>query len=349
MSTRQKEKKVTILDVAEKSGASKSTVSRALLNHPSVSRETKEMILKVASQLGYSHSPRRPGPKPGQTNQKRMALINFLDEHHRGVATSPMVLSLQQGLKEEARENGFSIHFHTLNADEELPEAFLKEKFSGFILLGGRPHPSVEEFLRTLPCCWVLHNPWTPSWGDHVLPDVRQSGMMALEYLAKRGCRHPVFMKLGWPSRVSALRWEGFSWAASKQGVEAQLVQVENPAYEDPQAPYPELGCVDELIEYFKKTVSDVDGILFDSDRSLATLYPVMAREKIIAPGKTVLIGCNNHQPLLKGISPHPATMEIHFRLIGRLGIVQLLWRRHNQIVRQRVHSMISPTLITLS
>ena len=66
--------------MAKKAGASLSTVSRALNNNPSVSPETKEKISKVAKQLGFSLSPRRPGPKPGQAGRKKkVAFINFID------------------------------------------------------------------------------------------------------------------------------------------------------------------------------------------------------------------------------------------------------------------------------
>ena len=43
----------TITTIAEKSGVSKSTVDRALKNQPGVSPETRELVLRVASECGY--------------------------------------------------------------------------------------------------------------------------------------------------------------------------------------------------------------------------------------------------------------------------------------------------------
>lgn len=44
---------ITIKDIAKLLGLSKSTVSRALKDHPDISRETKDAVKKVAGDLGY--------------------------------------------------------------------------------------------------------------------------------------------------------------------------------------------------------------------------------------------------------------------------------------------------------
>jgi LacI family transcriptional regulator len=44
---------VTIIDIARSLGLSKSTVSRALKNHPDISNDTKEAVKKIAKELNY--------------------------------------------------------------------------------------------------------------------------------------------------------------------------------------------------------------------------------------------------------------------------------------------------------
>ena len=46
-------KPVTIIDLARFLGVSKSTVSRALKNHPDISEETKSAVRKIAKELNY--------------------------------------------------------------------------------------------------------------------------------------------------------------------------------------------------------------------------------------------------------------------------------------------------------
>jgi len=49
--------RVTILDIAREAGVSKSTVSRALTNHPRISEKTKSKILGITKRLGYYPDP----------------------------------------------------------------------------------------------------------------------------------------------------------------------------------------------------------------------------------------------------------------------------------------------------
>lgn len=344
-----KSKSVTIVEVAMKAGVSVSTVSRALNNNPEVNPKTKEKIFKVAKQLGFSLSPRRPGPKPGKAaRKKKVAFINFIDRYYVSSELTAPIMALQHGVEKGGREKGLSVHLLFIGAGDEALETITEGDFAGFILMGWKPHASVEKYLKTKPCCWVMNNPWTPTWGDHVMPDHREVGMMALEYLARLGCRLPVIVNLGRPDRISALREEGFLYAASKQGVKAQSVSVKKALQENLHAVYPEAAYVDEVVGRFKNLDFTADGIFFDCDRTMWVLYPVMVREGLIVPGKTVLIGCNNQQPFLKGISPHPATMDVHFELIGRMGAVQLAWRIDNQDIYQRFRIMIPSKLISL-
>lgn len=339
---------ISITDVADKAGVSIATVSRVLNGHDGVKSETKEYIKKIAREMGFSLSKKRPGPKPGTpSRKKKVAFINFIDRYHVAADQPATYLALQRGVEDGCRENKCAVQIHFVDTRSELPEALLKDNCAGFILQGRKPHASVEKLLSDKPCCWVMNNPWTPSWGDHVMPDHREVGMVAAEYLLGHGCRNPLIIKLGLPDRVSALREEGFSYALGKENISAQSLTAEAHVSDEP-AIYPDAVYVTDIISKLRGRADKVDGIFFDSDRALAALYPVMLNENIIKPGKTRLIGCNNQQPYLKGISPHPATMDIHFELIGRLGVSQLLWRMKNRDTGQRIRSLISPTLISL-
>lgn len=78
-------KSKSIVDVAKRAGVSPATVSRVLNGSSLVTPETKQKVLAIADQLGYSLAARRPGPKPGQTSRKKKGVfINFLDRYHFG-------------------------------------------------------------------------------------------------------------------------------------------------------------------------------------------------------------------------------------------------------------------------
>ncbi|MEI8207310.1 MAG: LacI family DNA-binding transcriptional regulator [Kiritimatiellales bacterium] len=338
----------SIVDVAKKAGVSVTTVSRVINDSPLAKPTTKAHVLKIAEQLGYFPAVRRPGPKSGASaSKKKIAFVMFVDRYHTISDVHSFSPALQRGVQDGGRDVGFSIEFQLVGAETDISDTLANGKFSGFILHGMQPHPTVEIFLRTQPCCWVMNNPWTPTWGDHVMPDHREAGMMAAKYLISHGCRKLTIIKLGRADRVSALREEGFCYVAGKQGISTQALVAVQPLPEA-RTVYPEVVYIDEIITQFKKTVRSADGIFFDCDQSMVTLYPEMVCEEIIVPGKTILIGCNNQQACLAGIKPFPATMDVHFEQIGRMGVAQLAWRIKNHDCR-RIRSLISPTLISLS
>lgn len=346
-------KKITsIVEVAKQAGVSVTTASRALNDSPLVKPETKAQIVEISARLGYSLSERRPGPKPGGAGRKRkIAFLRFLDRYHMDLdasAANSSFLSLQRGVDEGARENGITTTLYILSTEDELPDTIADGGYNGFLLLGHRPHVSVEDFLKTRPCCWVMSNPWRPTWGDHVKPDHWEAGIIAAEYLIAHGCTAPVVIKLGQKDRVQVLREQGFAYVMARQGLQMESFAAMRPLSDEPSA-FPEAICVDEIVESLKKLKHRPDSFFMDCDRTLATLYPVLVNERLIVPGSTCLIGCDNQMQYLRGINPYPATIEIHFELVGRLGSAQLAWRMAHQEISQRVRATTSPSLISLS
>jgi DNA-binding LacI/PurR family transcriptional regulator len=342
-----KTKKVaSIVDVAKRAGVSVATVSRVLNDSAQVKSDTKENIRKVAAQMGYALPICRPGPKPGRPQRKKtVTLLFFLDHQHYGASTPSTFLMLQKGVLQGARDLDLRVQTHMVSAESEFPEQISDGGYRGFLLIGSRPHSSCEEFLKSRPCCWLMNNPWTPTWGDHVMPDHREVGMMAAEHLLNRSVQRPAVIKLGAFDRVQALRQEGFLYSMAQKQVKSHVVTAKG-RLPDSTSDFPEIVFVEEIVENLKKITPCPDGYFFDSDHSLAMLYPVMVREKLIDPARTPLIGCNNEQQYLRDIRPHPATVEVHFDMIGRHGIAQLAWRMKNQEFSQRVRSYISPSLI---
>ncbi len=341
-------KGISIVDVAKQSGVSVATVSRVLNGSSQVRPETRELILEVALRLGYTLSERRPGPKPGRrVRRKTIALINVLDSYHYGVQVPSTYLALLRGVQEGAAQQGVAVRELMLSTEAQLSGELVDAGCAGFLLVGHPPHETAQAFFKKKACCWLMNNPWTPTWGDHVMPDHREAGMVAAEYLIGRGCVTPAIIKLGQLDRVAALRQEGFQYAAAKAGVKAKAMTAKG-SLVDGEGSYPEEVYVDEVIAGMRRMKPQPDGYFIDCDRSLATLYPVMVREGLVVPGRTGLIGCNNQQPFLKGIRPHPATIDVHFEQIGRIGVSQLMWRMSNPDC-QRLRTLISPTRISLN
>ena len=93
-------REVTIYDIANKSSVSTATVSRALQNHPSVSKKTKDNILKIAKDLGYRYNTFAANLRKQQTNT-----IGFLVHE----LNSTFITSVLSGVEKVTTEAGFDL------------------------------------------------------------------------------------------------------------------------------------------------------------------------------------------------------------------------------------------------
>ncbi len=89
-------KRVTIKDIAEHLTLSVSTVSRALTDDKNIRRETKDVVLKTAKQLGYKPNPIATNLKYGRTNTVGVIVPEMVTPY-----AAKVIEGIQQVLNEE--------------------------------------------------------------------------------------------------------------------------------------------------------------------------------------------------------------------------------------------------------
>ncbi len=104
-------KPITISDIAIKLNISKSTVSRALKDHPDVNPATKKKVKALAEALDYE-----PNLLAASLAKKQSSLIGvILPEFNRAFFSNAL-----EGIQEVARRNGYSVIICQSNEDFEL-------------------------------------------------------------------------------------------------------------------------------------------------------------------------------------------------------------------------------------
>jgi LacI family transcriptional regulator len=137
-------RKVTLDDLSRELELSKFSISRALSGRPGVSEQTREAVLRVARDLGYSHAATTTSP-----SEKLIRLvIPQADAIHSG-----FWVEVIDGAEAEARAIGYRLTIDVLNADRGTE--VLGEDVSGLILTGRRSRGVIEPFLQ-LPIAKVL-------------------------------------------------------------------------------------------------------------------------------------------------------------------------------------------------
>ncbi len=191
--------RVTIRDVAKRSGVSVSTASLALNNKPKVSPETREKVLRAAQELNYHVHHTARNLAVGMTYQ--IGLFTPVSLEHT-FSSSDFFTKLIQGIYNAAQDKGYSLMLFV--ADEAADVAAQVDRWirsrsvDGFLIT----HPSFQmpylDVLRTnaIPFVFVGRPPET----GHTFPisyvdnDNVQVARKATEHLLELGHRRILFI-----------------------------------------------------------------------------------------------------------------------------------------------------------
>ena len=135
--------KVTIKDIAQRAGVSKTTVSFAL-NHPGrLSKETYKRIMAIIDELGYV-----PNPFARSLTTKRLGAIGLLLPQKIGdIFANPHMTQVISGIGEECERREFSLAILPLIRGRII-EAARKSYVDGLITIGVGPGHEVVSLLK---------------------------------------------------------------------------------------------------------------------------------------------------------------------------------------------------------
>lgn len=95
-----KEKPITLKDIADRLGINKSTVSRALKDHPDVGQKTKDAVKKLAKKLHY-----RPNTVAASLRHKKSKVIGLLTPQ----ISHFFLPSVIQGIEDVVHQHGYNL------------------------------------------------------------------------------------------------------------------------------------------------------------------------------------------------------------------------------------------------
>ena len=180
----KKKEKVGIQDIAKELKISASTVSRALNDHPRISRKTKEKVKKVASRLGY-----HPGV-PELMNPEKIEVIVVLVPS----LENSLYREIVSGITDFLNENNYQTFIVDTHGDDKRVNTFFKtyRKYgiSGIIHLISDRNLSEDYYSviqnDAMPLVTVFE-PDTDTGINSVLPDMFQGVFKIVKYLIALG------------------------------------------------------------------------------------------------------------------------------------------------------------------
>ncbi|MFZ5825468.1 MAG: LacI family DNA-binding transcriptional regulator [Bacillota bacterium] len=210
----RKKKAVSLQVIADRLGISKFSVSKALSGKPGVGEETRQKVLALAKQLGYST---RRGDEQG------VILLLLSREATQEPAFWPSVL---MGIHTEVNERGTSVVMAPLSEEDQaalkVPPAVDHVQVRGIICLGVLSEPYLKR-IHGLGYPMVLVDHQVPTLPvDAVMADNFAGGSAVAHHLADLGHRNVGFVGASGVAPSFDQRWLGFREGADAVNLNLQ-------------------------------------------------------------------------------------------------------------------------------
>ena len=209
---------VGIVEIAERTGLSKATVSRALRGPPTVTAETTQTVRPAAAELGYIPSVAAAGLATGR-NQAIGALVPVLDRW--------FYTHVLEGADAELRRRGYDLLLYNLGGgpgerDRVFHRSILRRRIDGLLVLALTFTPEEQEQLQQTEFPTIAVG--GPTAGvRHIGIDDHQVSYLAAAHLIELGHTRIAQIGgsdvLGLNASVPSNRLSGFRYAMADAGL----------------------------------------------------------------------------------------------------------------------------------
>ncbi len=149
-------RKVTIQDLSDHLGLSKSTVSRALNKYPDIAKSTQVRVASAAKKLGYRPSSHAQAIRTGLVKSVGLVLNVAGENAHR-----PFLAEFLDGISRRLGEEEWTLVVATAQSDEHSLDVhsrlIAEQKVDGFILPRTKIHDARVDLLKSRGVPFVLY------------------------------------------------------------------------------------------------------------------------------------------------------------------------------------------------
>lgn len=212
---------VSIRDVAKRAGVTVGTVSRAFNGYRDISAETKEKILAVAKEIGYS--PNLSAKSLSSKNKMNIAMLlsGFLEEKQ----TDELVYLLMKGAYQFAKDNNFEIATYAIDSGFQKVKSYdqfcTEHSLAGALVFGLKiSDPYFKNLAKTKIPCVTVDAEISGDMVGNVLINDSAAFEDLTEYLIRNHHRKIVILYGRKQAMVSVKRFEGVRRAFERHGIE---------------------------------------------------------------------------------------------------------------------------------
>jgi LacI family transcriptional regulator len=270
---------VTLRDIAKKAGVTTTTISRALNNKPDVSPKTKDKILRIAKNLGYTPNLLAKSLRSRKSKTIGVVLADI---------SNPFFAAIAKGIEDAAHKRSYSIILCNTNEEYEKEEEALRvlveKRVDGLLITPAQK--KYKDILRIkergIPLVLVARHFDTIRTNSVVSDDVL-GGFLATEYLIKRG--HKRILHISGPLHISSAleRLKGY-----KRALEEYKIPFEEKLVRGYTA---KMGKAYSLTRRILKEKLDFTAIFAFSDFLALGVMKAIREEKLKIPDDVAVVG----------------------------------------------------------
>ncbi|EJQ37589.1 hypothetical protein IEE_05148 [Bacillus cereus BAG5X1-1] len=320
-------KKITIKEVAEEAGVSKTTISRYLNNnYGNMSKATKEKISEVIKTLNY-----RPSKQAQALKSKRSYLIGIVVADISNLYSSLLLKGIGSVLEKSGYQMIIMDAANSVTQEKELLEKLLDQSVEGIILQPSSRQSTNYEFIteHNIPLLLVDRQTEPQIWTSVLTNNVAATKEVLEKILAKGYEEVVVVSEPIKEVSTRELRYQTVAESVQKAGKICTLIELKD------ERSLPEK--IQPILENPKKS------LLFASNgRMLMDLLTYLIEKKITIPEQIGITGFDDWN-LTSLVGPGITSIEQPSRKIGEVAAKQLLEQLH---VEKEVQEIIVPSVI---
>ena len=279
-----KQKEVTIYDIASKLKISAATVSRALQDHPGISKKTKKRILEQVEEMGY-----RTNHFARNLRQQKTRTIGVIVHE----LNSNFITSVLAGIERVTTEAGYDIIIahSSESSKKEAANALnlFNKRVDGLIASLSSDTKDLEHYRpfaeKSIPVIFFDRVEQNET-NTVVVIDNAKCGYLATQHLIEQGCRRIAHITASLKRNVYSLRYKGYQDALfdNKLPLDESLLVVSDLS---------EAASVEAALQILRMKPLP-DGVFITNDFVAAVCMRVFKEHGISIPDDIAVVGFNN-------------------------------------------------------
>jgi len=208
-------KATTLKDIAEQTGYTVNTVSRALKNKEDISAATRELIQQKAQELGYIGNSLASSLRSGLTKTIAVIVADVSNPHF-----SIAVKEIESVARKQDYTTFILNSYEDQDTEKKAIYSALSKNVDGIIICPAQGSDDNMEFLRRTRTPFVLIGRHMNSEDmDYVVSNDEKGGYLATSHLLERGHKDILFLNAHHSISSARERLEGYKRAMKEYGV----------------------------------------------------------------------------------------------------------------------------------